>query len=193
MTLKNDAALHNALVRARSKFGTVVLDKKWEDGMKYASLESIECGRDPLESEGITYHFGDFYGAERMPGWKPSSSRGKSRFAGAVRQDSILMEWDPKTNRVAQMEEQEIFSKRILQWLLRGTHGPFDGKPQKVGNIPRQGRFGGYRVNLLGLCGRMPASGRCAKRPHSGRKPPSSRIAGGRGGKPYARFSIRLC
>ena len=122
MTLKNDAALHNALVRARSKFGTVVLDKKWEDGMKYASLESIECAiRDPLESEGITYHFGDFYGAERMPEMETIkfSREITVRGCGAefvVCQGSILMEWDPKTNRVADnaLEEQEIFSKRIL-------------------------------------------------------------------------------
>ena len=123
-----DAELQAALARARPKFGEVIFDKKWEDGMKYASLESIERAiREPLNSEGVTYRFGDpelasgdFGLASLMPNhnllWFGREVTVCGHGEKFTTRTLFPVEWDPKTNRVADnaLVDVEVHSKRHL-------------------------------------------------------------------------------
>ena len=120
-SVEDRAALDAALVHARLNFGKVVLDKQWPDGMKYASLESIECAiRQPLLREGIVYRFGEFGAANRMPEngilWFSREIVVSGHGAKIVTVRPHPVEWDPKSGRVADkaLEDLEVHSKRML-------------------------------------------------------------------------------
>ena len=117
-----EAKLNAAILRARGKFGKVVFDKKWEDGMKYASLESIERAiREPLNSEGVSYHFGDpEQAAALMPNdnllWFAREMTIRGHGGKRTSATWVPVELDPKTNRVADnaLVDVEVHSKRHL-------------------------------------------------------------------------------